>query len=70
MDFNNLTRQDKTDIRDTINSHYGVKFITEVCSAELNNTTLIIYQDKEKTDAIYIDYGEFKALFNHLILGA
>jgi hypothetical protein len=70
MDFDNLTKENKADIKDTINYHYGVNIITSVCSAKLNNTTLIIYQDRERKDAIHIDYQEFKTLFNQLILGA
>jgi hypothetical protein len=70
MDFNNLTKEDKADIKDVINFRYGVNIITSVCSAKLNNSTLIIYQDQEKKDAVHIDYREFTTLFNELILGA
>lgn len=70
MDFKNLTKEDKRNITDGINSHYGINIITEVCSVIENNTTLIIYQDPEKTNAIHIDHSEFRAIMNQLLLGA
>jgi hypothetical protein len=72
MDFNNLTKENKADIKDVINFRYGINIITSVCSAEFNKMTmtLTIYQDREKKDAVSIDYREFTTLFNELILGA
>jgi hypothetical protein len=70
MNFDNLTEQNRVDIKDTVNSLYGVNTITSVSSTKLNKTTLIIYQDEEKKNAVQIDYSEFRALFNELILGA
>lgn len=69
MDFDNLTEQNKADIKDAVNYRY-TNMITSVCSTKLNNTTLIIYQDKEKKNAVHIDYREFRALLNERILGA
>jgi hypothetical protein len=70
MDFENLTEINKTDIKDVVNCFYGTNIITSIFSTKLDDSTLIIYQDKEKKDIIHIDYGEFKTLFNQLILGA
>jgi hypothetical protein len=72
MDFNNLTKENKADIKDVINLRYGINVITSVCSVELDKMTmtLTIYQDREKKYAVSIDYREFTTLFNELILGA
>jgi hypothetical protein len=48
MDFENLTDINKTDIKDVVNCFYGTNIITSIFSTKLNNSTLIIYQDKEK----------------------
>jgi hypothetical protein len=72
MNFDNLTRENKADIKDVINFRYGINVITSVCSVELDKMTmtLTIYQDREKKYAVSIDYREFTTLFNELILGA
>lgn len=69
MNLKELTIVDKLTIKDAINSYYGLNLITSVESVEENQSTLIIYQDKEKTNAIHIDEAEFRSSINKLILG-
>jgi hypothetical protein len=70
MDFQNLTEQNKTDIKDVVNAYCGVKRVTSVYGANLKNSTLTIYLHTDENNFFEMDYGEFRRTFNELILGA